>query len=563
MAVNWDLAPKISGSDYLGPLHAMELGRQATTQRLQAEAQKQALKQAQSGDYAGAQQTAIGSGDFDLAQHLASVDDSHRKAMADSYDTIARVAYGLKALPPEQRQAAFDQHAGLLAAHHVPAEMIATARGRLDDASLDSYAADAMSVLDQIKRHDALTKPIDMGPGHALIDPVTKEVLASTPKEADWQFDPQSGSWLQKPGTGTGPPGIPTPQGAPTSAAALLPAVIAQESGGVPRPGPETQYGRAQGITQMLPQTAQGVAQSLGIPFREDLLTGNSPEALAYQSRLGQAYLQQGLDKYGGDPRKALMYYHGGPDESLWGPKTHAYADAVLARTGAPATAQPHPGVINVRPGKVKDAPVGYRFQADGETLAPIAGGPADPAGNPKQMRQSEVQYRKEFDNLPEVKNFKIMRTAKQQVQALATKPNPSATDDVAMIFSYMKMLDPNSVVREGEYATAQNATGIPEQWMNLYNRALQGNRLNPSQRKNMLATVDSVYVPQREVYNQAAERYRGYARDSGVNPDNVARTYTPDGGKRTPPHPAVGTVKGGYTYKGGDPALPSSWAKQ
>jgi hypothetical protein len=535
MAIDWNLAPKMSGSDYLGPLHAMELGRQARTQELQAKAQKDALKQAQSGDYAGAQQTAIGSGDFDLAQHLSAVDDNHRKAMADSYDTIARVAYSLKGIPPEQRQAAFDQQAGLLAAHHVTPELIAQARGKLDDASLDSYASSAMTVLEQIKRHDEQSKPIVVMPGGHLMTRDGKE-LASVPKEADWQFDPQSGSWLQKPGTGSGQGGIPAPQGAPSSAAALLPAVIAQESGGVPRPGPQTQYGRAQGITQMLPQTAQGVAQQLGIPYREDLLTGNTPEALAYQSHLGQAYLQQGLDKYGGDPRKALMYYHGGPDESLWGPKTHAYADAVLARTGAPQGAQPRPGVINVRPGKVKDAPAGYRFEADGETLAPIRGGPADPAGNPKQARIAEVQYRKEFDALPEVKNFKIMRTAAQQVRALATKSNPSATDDVAMIFSYMKMLDPNSVVREGEYATAQNATGIPEQWMNLYNRALQGNRLNPAQRKNMLATVDSVYAPQRDAYNQVAERYRGYARDSGVNPDSVARTYTPDSARARKP---------------------------
>ena len=38
----------------------------------------------------------------------------------------------------------------------------------------------------------------------------------------------------------------------------------------------------------------------------------------------------------------------------------------------------------------------------------------------------------------------------------------PDAAGDMALIFSYMKMLDPNSTVREGEYATAQDAGSIP-----------------------------------------------------------------------------------------------------
>ena len=112
-----------------------------------------------------------------------------------------------------------------------------------------------------------------------------------------------------------------------------------------------------------------------------------------------------------------------------------------------------------------------------------------------------------------------------QQVNSLASKPNPSAVDDVAIIFSYMRMLDPNSVVREGEFATAQNATGVPEQIQNMYNRVLSGNRLNPKQRQEMISAARSTYVPARNVYNDVANRYRGYARDSGVDPGAVAYT--------------------------------------
>lgn len=112
-------------------------------------------------------------------------------------------------------------------------------------------------------------------------------------------------------------------------------ALVQQESGGRAGVlGPQTKYGRAVGATQLLPATAKQMADKLGIPFRPDLLQGKSQEAMAYQLRLGRAYFDEGLDKYNGDIGKALAYYHGGPDESLWGPKTRKYVSDVLGRIG-------------------------------------------------------------------------------------------------------------------------------------------------------------------------------------------------------------------------------------
>lgn len=89
----------------------------------------------------------------------------------------------------------------------------------------------------------------------------------------------------------------------------------------------------ALGSTQMLPATAQEMAAKVGLPYRPDLLQSNDPQAVQYQHALGQAYLQEGFSKTG-NLRDALRYYHGGPNRSMWGPKTNAYADAVLSRMG-------------------------------------------------------------------------------------------------------------------------------------------------------------------------------------------------------------------------------------
>lgn len=111
-------------------------------------------------------------------------------------------------------------------------------------------------------------------------------------------------------------------------------AVIQQESGGrLGAIGPQTQYGRALGSTQLLPATARGMADKLGLPFRPDLLTAKTPIAGQYQRALGEAYFNEGLQKTG-NLTDALRYYHGGPNRRLWGPKTNAYAGAVLSRLG-------------------------------------------------------------------------------------------------------------------------------------------------------------------------------------------------------------------------------------
>lgn len=83
----------------------------------------------------------------------------------------------------------------------------------------------------------------------------------------------------------------------------------------------------------MLPDTAKEMAAKVGLPFRPDLLRSNDPVGLRYQQALGQAYLKQGLSETG-NMRDALRYYHGGPNRALWGPKTNAYADAILNRLG-------------------------------------------------------------------------------------------------------------------------------------------------------------------------------------------------------------------------------------
>jgi soluble lytic murein transglycosylase len=108
--------------------------------------------------------------------------------------------------------------------------------------------------------------------------------------------------------------------------------LITQESGGKPGAvGPMTQYGQALGMAQTLPGTARQMAGKLGLPYNEQMLRGKDGGSADYQRKLGRAYFDEAVGATG-NVRDALHYYHGGPNRRIWGPKTRAYADEILAR---------------------------------------------------------------------------------------------------------------------------------------------------------------------------------------------------------------------------------------
>jgi hypothetical protein len=85
-----------------------------------------------------------------------------------------------------------------------------------------------------------------------------------------------------------------------------------------------------------VPQEGTGIVgpfQMSPATFQEVFPGGNIKNE--YHNAVAAArYLKQGLDKYGGDYRKANLYFEGGPDESIWGPRTNAGADKAMAFLG-------------------------------------------------------------------------------------------------------------------------------------------------------------------------------------------------------------------------------------
>lgn len=299
----------------------------------QREAQRKAGALAAGGDTAGATNELFRAGDLKGGQDFQTGQQTYGDAQRKQHvEQVQRIARGLRGAmqagrPPQEALAMARQFAGTIGVD--PAEI---------DKLAPHFEADPKATLDFIDQQVAKELKIVEGPnGIYGVDPEagTSRMIQeypTPPAKPDWyEVKRSDGSTYWRDRNATGQQAAPQgAQSTPPDADQTWRSMIQRESGGRPGVlGPQTRYGQAQGMTQMLPATAQAMAKKLGVPWRPDLMTSKTPEGAAYQEKLGRAYFDEGLQKYGGDTGKAASYYHGGPNEKLWGPKTRAYSAAV------------------------------------------------------------------------------------------------------------------------------------------------------------------------------------------------------------------------------------------
>jgi hypothetical protein len=142
----------------------------------------------------------------------------------------------------------------------------------------------------------------------------------------------------------------------------------------------------------------------------------------------------------------------------------------------------------------------------------------------------AEQKLRKEF--IAASKDYMVVQNAWANIKSAArmAESGGEGAGDLAMIFSFMKLLDPGSVVREQEFANAQNAAGVPDRIRAEYNRLLSGGRLAPAQRKNFVQQGKSLFMERQRGQNQLTSIYKRLAEQSGARPEMVAIDLkTPD----------------------------------
>jgi hypothetical protein len=133
---------------------------------------------------------------------------------------------------------------------------------------------------------------------------------------------------------------------------------------------------------------------------------------------------------------------------------------------------------------------------------------------------KNETDLRKEFEGLPEVKNYKQAYPAYASIVD-AAKRNTTQSD-INIVYGLAKLYDPTSVVREGEYATVANSPNIPEKIKGYAQFLAGGGRLSEETKRQILAEAKGRIGSYEGEVRKAKTSYEGIAKQRSMNPASV-----------------------------------------
>lgn len=134
-------------------------------------------------------------------------------------------------------------------------------------------------------------------------------------------------------------------------------------------------------------------------------------------------------------------------------------------------------------------------------------------------------QLRDQF--FSQTKDFKTIRDAYQRVNDSAKEP--SAAGDLALIFNYMKILDPGSTVREGEFANAAAAGSYGERIQAAAQKIVNGERLSDEMRRDFVSRAAGLFEGQENIYNKSSSEFKRLAKDAGLSENIFPESFTPE----------------------------------
>jgi hypothetical protein len=117
-------------------------------------------------------------------------------------------------------------------------------------------------------------------------------------------------------------------------------------------------------------------------------------------------------------------------------------------------------------------------------------------------------------------KGPKDTATAYQTMYNAAT--NPTQKGDTTMLYTFFKVLDPQSTVREGEIEMIKQSRSIPEKFKGMAIKLASGQTLLESERADLLNQAYQYVSNQQRGVTETIDMYKDYAKSFGLNPDKA-----------------------------------------
>jgi hypothetical protein len=181
-----------------------------------------------------------------------------------------------------------------------------------------------------------------------------------------------------------------------------------------------------------------------------------------------------------------------------------------------------------------------------------------DPQPDPEKAFGNEMDLIKTYRSEPEVQKYaqaaSYYDTMRSAYDITLANPQAGGVGDLAIVFSFMKMLDPTSTVNSGEQANASNTAGVPDQVRDMYNQIRLGSTLTPQQRQSFLIQGGGFVSSLGERLGRVNELYTGAATRGGVQPNFIItplapEPFTPTGAA---PAPTTGAAPAPFTSSNG-----------
>ncbi len=137
-----------------------------------------------------------------------------------------------------------------------------------------------------------------------------------------------------------------------------------------------------------------------------------------------------------------------------------------------------------------------------------------------------QEKLRKEFESSASVKNY--LEATQQFASVVSSLWQESWPWDMAAVFSFMKTLDPSSVVRETEFAAAANSSGILDkaQSLQLLKKAETWEILTPKQRQQFVQIAKALFENRKSAFDERASRFITLSKEAWANPRSVVLDF-------------------------------------
>lgn len=136
---------------------------------------------------------------------------------------------------------------------------------------------------------------------------------------------------------------------------------------------------------------------------------------------------------------------------------------------------------------------------------------------------KDSTTLRKEF--LSQSKDYQKVRDSYTRV--IGSTQDPSPAGDLSLIFNYMKMLDPGSVVRESEFRTAASAGSYGDRIQASVQKILSGERLSSDMRQDFVQKASVLLKGMEDQHTKRAGEYTKIALSNNLPVDEVVVDIT------------------------------------